>query len=477
MIFGKHINKYYLRYAPWLLLGLAALVLVDYMQLVIPNLYQQVINGMNQGHVAVDGASVPFDMDFLLDRICLPMVGIVAAMVFGRFLWRVCIFGAAIQVETGLRNEMFGHAKDLDRQFYQENKVGGLMSLFTNDLETVQDCYGSGFLMFFDALLLGGLSVVKMWAMDPVMTTLSMIPMGLLLASSAVVGRYMMRKWDVRQEAFSKLSDFSQESFSGISVIKAFVKEAKELLAFKSLNRENEEANVDFTRVSVLLRILVTLFVESVICIILGYGGYLVWKGAFNAGELMEFIGYFQAIVWPIMAVSELIDMTSRGQASLRRISELLDAPRNVADRPDVTPLDGVKGNIEFKHLTFRYPDGEYDALRDVSFTIRAGENIGLVGRTGAGKTTVVDLILRTCNVPDGTIFVDGHDVNTVPIRDVRRAAAYVPQDNFLFSDTIARNIDFTHTDPDRVSAAAALAGVDGDIRDFPLGYDTVLGE
>ncbi len=479
MIFGKHINKYYLRYAPWLLLGLAALVLVDYMQLVIPNLYQQVINGMNQGHVAVDGASVPFDMDFLLDRICLPMVGIVAAMVFGRFLWRVCIFGAAIQVETGLRNEMFGHAKDLDRQFYQENKVGGLMSLFTNDLETVQDCYGSGFLMFFDALLLGGLSVVKMWAMDPVMTTLSMIPMGLLLASSAVVGRYMMRKWDVRQEAFSKLSDFSQESFSGISVIKAFVKEAKELLAFKSLNRENEEANVDFTRVSVLLRILVTLFVESVICIILGYGGYLVWNGAFNAGELMEFIGYFQAIVWPIMAVSELIDMTSRGQASLRRISELLDAPRNVADRPGVTPLDGVKGDIEFKHLTFRYPDGEYDALRDVSFTIRAGENIGLVGRTGAGKTTVVDLILRTCNVPDGAIFVDGHDVNTVPIQDVRRAAAYVPQDNFLFSDTIARNIDFTHTDPDpaRVSTAAALAGVDGDIQGFPLGYDTVLGE
>jgi len=479
VIFGKHINKYYLRYAPWLLLGLAALVLVDYMQLVIPNLYQQVINGMNQGYVTADGANVPFDMDFLLDRICLPMVGIVIAMVFGRFLWRICIFGAAIQVETGLRNEMFDHAKDLDRQFYQENKVGGLMSLFTNDLETVQDCYGSGFLMFFDALLLGGLSAVKMWAMDPVMTTLSMIPMGLLLASSAVVGRYMMRKWDVRQEAFSKLSDFSQESFSGISVIKAFVKEAKELMAFKALNRENEEANVDFTRASVLLRILVTLFVESVICIILGYGGYLVWDGSFNAGELMEFIGYFQAIVWPIMAVSELIDMTSRGQASLRRISELLDAPRNVADRPDVTPLDGVQGNIEFRHLTFRYPDGEYDALRDVSFTIRAGENIGLVGRTGAGKTTVVDLILRTCNVPDGTIFVDGHDVNTVPIRDVRRAAAYVPQDNFLFSDTIARNIDFTHTDPDpaRVSAAAALAGVDGDIQGFPLGYDTVLGE
>ena len=479
MIFGKHINKYYIKYAPWLLLGLAALVLVDYMQLVIPNLYQQVINGMNLGCVTVDGANVPFDMDFLLDRICLPMVWIVVAMVLGRFLWRVCIFGAAIKVETGLRNEMFDHAKDLDRQFYQENKVGGLMSLFTNDLETVQDCYGSGFLMFFDALLLGGLSIHHMWRMDPLMTALAMIPMALLLASSAVVGRYMMKKWDIRQEAFSRLSDFSQESFSGIAVIKAFVKEAKELLAFQSLNRENEKANVEFTRTSVLLRILVNLFVESVICIILGYGGYLVWKGVFNAGELMEFIGYFEAVVWPIMAISELIDMTSRGKASLKRISELLDAPQNVADRPDVRPLGPVKGDVEFRHLTFRYPDGEYDALRDVSFTIRAGENVGLVGRTGAGKTTVVDLILRTCNVPDGTIFLDGHDVNTVPIREVRQAAAYVPQDNFLFSDAISRNIDFTHTAPDdqRVARAAALAGVDGDIRDFPQGYATVLGE
>ncbi len=479
MIFGTHINKYYFKYAGWLLLGLASLVLVDYIQLIIPNLYQQVINGMNQGYVTVDGADLPFDMDFLLDRICLPMVWIVVAMVIGRFLWRVCIYGAAIKVETGLRNEMFDHAKDLSRQFYQENKVGGLMSLFTNDLETVQDCYGSGFLMFFDALLLGSLSIHHMWRMDPFMTALTLIPMGLLLASSAVVGKYMMKKWDIRQTAFSKLSDFSQESFSGIAVIKAFVKEARELMAFQKLNVENEKANVEFTRASVLLRILVTLFVESVVCIILGYGGYLVWKGEFNAGELMEFIGYFEAIIWPIMAVSELIDMTSRGRASLKRISELLDAPCDVADRPDVTPLGEVRGDVEFRHLTFRYPDGEFDSLRDVSFTIRAGERVGLVGRTGSGKTTVVDLILRTCNVPDGTVFVDGRDVNTVPIRDVRRAAAYVPQDNFLFSDTIARNIDFTGSIPDRerVSIAAVLAGVDGDVREFPLGYDTVLGE
>ncbi len=479
MILGKYINRYYVKYGFRLLLGIAALVAVDYLQLLIPNLYQMVINGMNHGQVLVDGAYVPFDMDFLLDRICMPMLGVILTIVFCRFLWRVCFFGAAIKVEAGLRDQMFDHAKDLSRQYYQVNKVGDLMSLFTNDLDTVQDCYGSGLLMFFDAAALGSMAVWRMWRMDRFLTGLTMIPMVFLLASSALIGRYMTKKWDIRQQAFSRLSDFSQESFSGIAVIKAFVKEAKELLAFRELNRENEKANVDFTRASVLLRILVTLFVESVICIILGYGGYLVWRGSFNAGQLMEFVGYFNATVWPIMAVSELIDMTSRGAASLKRISELLDAKRDVTDRPGVTPLPDVAGEVEFSHLTFRYPGGEYDALTDVTVVIRAGESVGLVGKTGAGKTTLVDLLLRTYNVPDGTVFVDGHDVNTVPIHDVRQAVAYVPQDNFLFSDTIARNIGFSQDAPDRaaVRAAGVLSDVDADVQGFADGYETVLGE
>ena len=479
VIFGKHINRYYLRYGPILLLGLAALVMVDYLQLKVPELYKMIVNGMNEGEVVVDGVVRAFDMDFLLDRICLPMILVVACMVAGRFLWRICFFGSAIRVETDIRRRMFDHAKDLSREYYQVNKVGNMMSLFTNDLETVQDCFGSGVLEFCDAVMLGGMSLFKMFRMDGILTCFALIPMAFLMIIATVVGKVMTKKWDRRQEAFSDLSDFSQESFSGIAVIKAFVKETAELMAFKQLNKKNEETNVDYTRASTLLNISVTLFVESVICVILGYGGYLVHEGRFSAGQLVEFIGYFTAIVWPVMAVSSLIEMTSRGKASLARISELLDAKQDVVDREGVEELTDVDGRIEFRNLTFRYPGGEFDVLDHVSFTVEAGESVGLVGKTGAGKTTVVDLLLRTYNVPDGTIFIDGHDVNTVSIRSVRDAAAYVPQDNFLFSDTITNNIGFALDDPghDAVENAARLADVHDNIAEFTDQYETVLGE
>lgn len=484
MIFGKHINKYYIKYFPLLLLGLIALIAVDWFQLEVPELYRLVVNGMNTGFVEYEGAVVPFDLDFLLDEICLPMIFIIIFMVIGRFLWRICFFGSGILVETDIRRRMFDRSKDLSQEFYQQNKVGGMMSLFINDLETVQDCFGSGVLMLFDALFLGGLSIYKMYQMDKMLTLLSLIPVAFLLSVGLVVSKTITKKWARRQEAFSSLSDFAQESFSGIAVVKAFVKETKELMAFRALNRENEEANVDFTRTSTLLHVLVTLFVESVISVIIGYGGYLVWSGAFNAGELFEFIGYFTAIVWPAMAVSQLIEMASRGKASLDRISDLLDAEITVRDRDGVTELHDVRGDIEFKNLTFRYPDGEYDVLSDISFKINAGEQVGLVGATGSGKTTVVDLILRTYNVPDGTVYIDGHDVNDVSIRSVRAACAYVPQDNFLYSDTIKNNIAFSldgELDDAAVSAAvksaAILADVDENIMGLGGGYETVLGE
>ena len=479
MIFGKYINRYYLRSAPVLLLGLLALLTVDYIQLMIPELYRLVINGVNLGEVVIDGQTLAFTKEVLFQHICLPMIWIVLLMVVGRFLWRVCFFGSAVLVTADLRERMFDHSRQLSQQYYQVNKVGNLMSLYTNDLDTIQECFGDGILMFFDASVLGLLALFKMWRMNYKLTLLALIPAGIMFVIGTIMGTTMTKRWEERQQAFSDLSDFAQENFSGIAVIKAFVKEYKELTAFRKLNRENEEINVTYTKIATLLEVLVTLFVESIICVILGYGGWLVYRGQFNAGQLVEYIGYFEAIVWPIMAISMLIEKTSRGKASLNRVTELLDAPIDVTDRVDVHELTTPKGGIEFRHLTFRYPDGEYDVLQDISFTVTPGESVGIVGKTGAGKTALVDLLLRTYNVADGTLFVDGQDVNSLSIHSVRNACAYVPQDNFLFSDTIAHNIGFGVDDAaqEDIDRAAALADVRDNIVDFKDGYETVLGE
>ena len=479
MLFGKYINRYYLRYLPALLVGVLALVAVDYMQLLVPELYGLLINGLSGGTVTVDGETLPFDMTFLLDRICLPMILVILCMVVGRFLWRICFRVSAIRMETHLRGEMFSRAKDLSQQYYEVNKVGSMMTLFTNDLETVQDCFGWGVLMFCDALFLGVLAIGKMLMMDPLLTLFSMVPMAFMLVIGAVMHHRLEKGWDARQEAFAKLSDYAQETFSGIAVIKAFVKELKRQMGFSRINRENEQTNVAYTKTSTLLHILVTLFVESVICVIFGYGGYLVHIGSFDAGQLVTFIGYFTSLIWPVMAVSQLIEMKSRGKASLSRIAALLDAEADVRDREGAVEATDLRGGIEFRSLTFRHPGASYDALTDVSFQILPGEHVGIIGRTGAGKSTLVDLLLRIYNVPDGTVFFDGHDVNSLTIASVRRSCAYVPQDNFLFSDTISSNIAFSKdgATEEEIRASAVLADVHGNITEFTDGYATVLGE
>ena len=475
MIFGKHINKFYLIYSWVLLIGVVSLIAVDAAQLQIPKVYSELIDGLivNTEHPAIT---------LTLERLrtlMFQMLIIAGVMVVGRFVWRICFFGTAIKVEKRLRSEMFDHAKDLSQQYYQVNKVGDLMALFTNDLETINECVGDGFLMLIDALALGSLAIYNMFTIHGLLALTALIPLIIMAVVGVLVGKTMSRKWKERQEAFSELSDFAQESYSGIAVIKAFVKETKEIMAFKKINVKNEDTNVSFVKTAVLMRVLITLFIQTVIITILGYGGYLALKGAFSVGTLIEFYSYFTAAIWPMMALSNLIDMTARGRASLKRVSNFLDAPIDVQDREDVVDVDHIEGNIEFRNLTFKYPDGENDVLHDVSFKINAGENVGIIGKTGCGKTTVVDLILRTYNVDDGTIFIDDKDINTIPIKTLRNNAAYVPQDNFLFSDTIENNIAFAfdEVDEEKVVKYAQLADIDGDIAGFDHGYKTVLGE
>jgi len=483
LVFGKHINKYYFKYGWMILFGLIALILVDVAQLKVPEIYRMVVNGLNSGEVEADGIMKAFDLNFILDDICRPMLIIILVMVVGRFLWRMGFNGAALRVEADIRESMFDHAKDLSQQYYQVNKVGNLMSLFTNDLETIEECFGGGILTFCDAVVLGVLSFTKMTKMNWKLTVFSLIPMVFMFLVALIVGFRIDKKWEERQESFSALSDYSQESFSGIAVVKAFAKEVKELIAFKKLNQNNEKVNIEFVRMITIMETFLTLFIETVTCVILGYGGYLVYKGVFNAGELIEFIGYFTTVVWPIQSIAFLIQDTARAHASVKRVAELLDAPVDVKDDPAKITMKNppVSGKIEFRDLNFAYPDApDVPVLQNVSFTINAGESVGLIGRTGSGKTCIVDLISRTYNVADGTLFVDDMDVNTIPIHDLRTHLAYVPQDNFLFSDRISNNIAFAFEDDSDLHAiteAARKADVHNNIIEFPEQYRTILGE
>ena len=415
VIFGKYINRYYLRHAPVLLLGILALLMVDYIQLLVPQLYRLVINGVNLGQVVVRGETMPFTKEVLFQHICLPMIWIVLLMVVGRFLWRICFFGTSIRVQADLREKMFDHSRRLSQQYYQVNKVGNLMSLYTNDLDTIQECFGDGILMFFDALVLGLLALYRMWCMDRRMTMLALIPAAFMFAIGTVMGKTMTKTWEKRQQAFSDLSDFAQENFSGIAVIKAFCQGAQRAHRFpQTQQRQRRGQRGVYPHLSI---------ARSNGDVLRGVGHLRhprlrrlsCLQGRFQCGSAGGVHRLFRGDRLAHHAISMLIEKTSRGKASLNRITELLDAPIDVADRAGVPDLENPKGGIEFRDLTFRVPGRRVRCAENISFTIQPGESVGIVGKTGAGKTALVDLLLRTYNVPDGTFSWTGRTSTASP--------------------------------------------------------------
>jgi len=474
MLFGRHINKYYLKYFLYFLFGIIALVAVDFYQLKTPEITQKIIDGLKDKSLTIA----------LVKEYMLEFLKIIAIILVGRFVWRICIFGNGVRVGSDLREEMFKHSLTLSQNYYQVNKTGALMSLYITDLQAVRQSFGQGTVMFIDIICLGTMALYKMLKIDVLLTVFASIPLAIMSLIAGVIGRYIRKKFEARQKVYADLSDFSQESFSGISVIKAFVAEGRELLAFKKVNQEAKEKNIEFVKASTLLRILIGIFISSVVIVIIGYGGYLVYQKKildgelFTVGRLFEYLSYFSSLTWPMMAVSQLINLNNQARASLKRINQLFAATPEIVDK-DVKDVKELKGKISFQNLTFKYPGSEEEVLKDISFTINKGESIGIIGKTGSGKTTLVDLLLRVYNVNKGEIFLDDNDIMEIPFKIVRESIAYVPQDNFLFSDTIRNNINFSNHDLgiEKTKEAASLADVDENIEEFYDKYETMLGE
>ena len=481
MLLGKYINKYYLKYAIFFIIGVVALILVDYFQLEIPKILGEI----------VDTNSSTIKTDNIVDVVVrLIIIGIVLCV--GRIVWRLALLTTSKKIETNLRREMFEKSERLSQKYYHENKVGTVMAWYTNDLETVEEYFGWGSIMLVDAVFMSILVIIKMINVDIALSLVTAIPVVLIIVWGGLVEKFMAMKWDKRQKAFDELYDFTQENFTGIRVIKAFVKENQEIKAFAKVAKKNKDVNIDFVKTSVLFDAIIEIICGTVFALLLGIGGYFVYCKVtgnpimlfglhvdLSAGKLVEFVGYFENLIWPLIAMGQIISMRSRATASLKRITEFLDSEEDVKNPENAIVLENVKGKITFKNFSFKYPDSNISSLEGVSFEIQPGEIVGIVGKIGSGKSTLVNTLLRLYNVNEGTLFIDDCDIMHCDIHSVRNAISYVPQDNFLFSDKVRNNIAFSNLalEYEKIELAAQFAAVHENIIEFEHGYDTVSGE
>lgn len=482
MLFGKYLNRFYKKYFWSFFIGITALVVIDFAQVLIPYVWGDLIDGINGGE-----SSLLYKFNGV-EIYAIILLVIALLMFVGRFLWRYCVIGTSHRIEGDLRYDLFNHSLKLSVGYYKEHKVGSLMALYTNDLMTIRQSFGLGMIAFVDMIFLGLFALSMMIITNPLLTLMAVVPMIIIVISAVFVEKKLKEKFLKRQQAYDSLSDFSEENFSGIFVIKAFVKEKLELRHFDLINKDNFEKNIQYVRYSTLLDTLLTLLISLIFVVLFAGGSYFVnnhisfFGNEFTAGNMVKFVGYFDLLIWPFMAISLIIRYTAEGKTSYKRIEEFLDSNVDIKDQ-DAIDIREIKGNIKFNHLSFKYPDSkDIYALKDISFEINEGEMVGIIGKTGSGKTTIVDLLLRTYNVEKGSIYIDGNDIMNIPFKVLRDNIGYVPQDNFLFSDTIKNNIAFSYDtiqeiSMDEVTFAAQQAFVDSNIDSFTNKYETVLGE
>ena len=487
MVFGKHVNKFYKKYFWYFFFGILFLIFVDVIQVFIPKLSGNIADNVIDKNLAGTIFGIESNYANLIkDILLIFLIGI--GMFVGRYCWRILIFGESVKVQADLRKDMFEKCEELSQRYYKANKTGAILSYFSNDLETIEEAFGFGIVQLVDGIFLLIISLIGMFLIDWVLTLVLLIPLIILCVFAVTIDRVMEAKWGKRQKAFEDLSDFAQENFTGIRVIKAFVKERKELKQFSKVAKSNQDTNIEFAKTSAILDVIFEILIYFVFGLILLGGSYLVYlhiksggdpKVGISVGQLITFIGLADTIIWPVFALAGTINLIARAKASLKRISALLDEEIEIKDLDIITHVD-YQGKIEFKHFNFAYPDDPNNLiLKDINLKINAGETVGIVGKIGSGKSTLVNMLFRLYNVNEGTLFIDDIDIMHLPIKEIRENIGYCPQDNFLFSDTIKNNIAFSNENIElsEVKEAAKFSSVDDNIEGFKDKYDTLIGE
>lgn len=393
-----------------------------------------------------------------------------------RFLWRYFLLGTSHRIERDLRQRFYDHLQTLSPQYYDRTRVGDILAHATNDLSAVRMAAGMAVLAALDALVLCVASVSIMVAMSPRLTVLVLLPLPLLTLLMWRFGRLVHTRFTAVQEAFSRLTEKAQETISGIRVVKAHGDEASENRYFAERARVSARENIRLARTWGIFGPLITALASASLAILIGAGGAMVIRGELSLGEMVAFTSYLHTLIWPMMAAGWVVNLLQRGTASLDRLQVIFDTRPEVVDGP----LRGARRpTLEARDLRFAYPGSAEEALRGISFRLPAGATLGLVGRTGSGKTTLAELCLRLYDPPRGALFLDGVDVRDLALDDLRAAIGYVPQETFLFAMTVAENIAFGVDDLPReeVERLARLVAIHEEVLSFPQGYDTLVGE
>ena len=466
----QFIAQYIKRHRFQYVAGIITLFVVDFVNLFIPKLTGTITDGLTAHTLDWNGIKLCLLQIFLL--------GLTLAI--GRFLWRFFIFGAARSIEKELRNDMFSHLEKMSVEYYNEHKTGDLMTRFTSDLNAVRMSIGPAIICVFDASVMTVMVILQMMNYVNVkLTLLALIPMIIICVGEIYYGKIMHPRYKARQEAVSNLTDYVQESFSGVRVIKAFVRERAQMREFARANQNTMDKNLNVVRLQAIVIPLLDVIIGFSSLVTLVYGGYLALTGEITLGRFVAFNQYINMLVWPMLACGDAINMFSQGAASIRRIQDVFDEKPEIHDTEETQVIDSLQGNITFSHLTFIHRGHSEPTLKDINLEIPAGTTLAVIGRTGNGKSTLVNLLLHLYNTKPGMILLDGRDINTVPLKILRENIAYVPQDNFLFSDTLKSNIAFGVEDEDmnRIVKATQAACIHENIISFPDGYETIVGE
>ena len=462
----QYIRRHRLQYV----LGILTLFFVDYANIFIPKLTGVITDGLT-AH-SMDWGDVKKNLLYLF------LLGLSLAV--GRFFWRYFLFGASRSIEKELRNDMFAHLEKMDVEYYNEHKTGDLMTRFTSDLNAIRMAIGPAVISVFDASVMTLMVIFQMmYYVSVKLTLLTLIPMLLILFGEIYYGKIIRPRFTARQEAVSDLTDYVQESFSGIRVIKAFVREKSQRYHFLKENTNTMEKNLNIAKIQCFIIPLLDVVIGLSSLITLIYGGYLALLGDITLGRFVAFNQYINMLVWPMLACGDSVNMFSQGAASIHRVQEIFDSKPEVADTDKTEPVDEIKGEITFNHLSFIHRGHSEPTLEDINLHVPAGTTLAIIGRTGNGKSTLVNLLLHLYNTKPGMLLIDGKDINTIPLKTLRENIGYVPQDNFLFSDTLKSNIAFGAEDEDMgaIISATRAACIHENIVQFPDGYETIVGE